>query len=316
MSKTDLSQGTIIHAHEHIDPVFLNTPQFELEALNRALGIRTVLKVETLNPIRSFKGRGTDYFVQNSSQESTFVCASAGNFGQGMAYACRKNQISLVVFAATTANPLKIEQMRRLGADIHLAGADFDGAKDAGKAYAAENGGVFVEDGKVAEVSIGAGTIGLELSQYPDPIDTLLIPLGNGALINGVGTWFKASFPKTKVIGVVAENAPSMQLSWCRDLVVTTETAETISDGIAVRHPVPEALQIMKTTVDDIVQVSDEATIKAMRLVYNFAGIVIEPAGAVGLAAAMMFKKRLLGQIIATPLCGSNMTVEQIAGWL
>lgn len=316
MPKTDLTQSAILHAYERIDPVFLNTPQFELEALSNTLNMQTVLKVETLNPIRSFKGRGTDYFVQQNLPDSTLVCASAGNFGQGMAYACRKHKIPLTIFAATTANPLKIEQMQRLGADVHISGDDFDGAKDAGKAYASENGYVFVEDGQAAEVSVGAGTIGLELSQYPKPIDTLLVPLGNGALITGISTWFKVHSPKTKVVGVVAQNAPSMDLSWRRDLVVTTETAATISDGIAVRQPVPEALEMMKTTVDDIVQVSDEATIAAMRLVHSFVGIVVEPAGVVGLAAAMTFKERLSGQMIATPLCGSNMTMKQIARWL
>ena len=89
----------IAQAHQTIDPVFLNTPQFELEALNAVLNTRLILKVETLNPIRSFKGRGTDYFVKQQRQARAFVCASAGNFGQGIAYACRQQNIPLTVFA-------------------------------------------------------------------------------------------------------------------------------------------------------------------------------------------------------------------------
>lgn len=178
---------TIEQAAEVIDPVFLDTPQFELDALNDTLGMRLVLKVETLNPIRSFKGRGTDLFVAQHVSEGPFVCASAGNFGQGMAYACQKRGIPLTVFAAKKANPLKLGRMERLGATVTLAGHDFDAAKAAAKTHAAENGWVFVEDSRDPETATGAGTIGLELSRYPEPLDAVLVPLGNGALINGIG---------------------------------------------------------------------------------------------------------------------------------
>ena len=312
----ELSPQAIEQAAHSIDPIFLNTPQFELDALNDLLGLRLVLKVETLNPIRCFKGRGTDYFVKQNADAVSFVCASAGNFGQGMAYACQKQTIPLTVFAAETANPLKLERMKQLGADIRLAGTDFDAAKDAAKAYALANAQPFVEDGQAAEIAAGAGTIGLELGKYPDPMDTLLVPVGNGALINGIATWYKHSHPGTTVIGVVAAGAPAMDLSWRQRQRVTTERAETIADGIAVRNPVPEALLSMAATVDDIVQVSDDAILKAMRVIHSLVGIVVEPAGAVGVAAAMTAKDRFVGRLVATPLCGSNLTETQVAQWL
>ena len=316
MSEPALSQQAIAAAFDIIDPVFLNTPQFELDALNDALNTRLVLKVETLNPIRSFKGRGTDYFVSQHVSEGPFVCASAGNFGQGMAYACKKRDIPLTVFAAETANPLKLERMKRLGATVTLAGRDFDAAKAAAKSYAEKKALVFVEDSRDPETATGAGTMGLELSRYPESLDTILVPLGNGALINGIGAWFKATRPDTKIIGVVAAGAPSMDLSWRSGEVVTTETADTIADGIGVRVPVPEALQSMKNTVDDIVQVSDEDILEVMKLAHTLAGVVLEPAGAVGLAAAKVYADRFSGQLVATPLCGSNLTEEQMAKWL
>ncbi len=311
-----LQPETIEHAARVIDPVFLNTPQFELDTLNEALGTRLVVKVETLNPIRSFKGRGTDYLVSRHEDERTFVCASAGNFGQGMAYACRKRGLTLTVFAAETANPFKVERMRYLGAEVKLAGYDFDGAKGAAKAYAEQHGAVFVEDARDPETAVGAGTIGLELSRYPEPLDAVLVPLGNGALINGVGAWFKATSPNTKIVGVVAAGAPAMDLSWRSGEVQTTERANTIADGIGVRIPVPEALRAMRRTVDHILQVEDTAIINAMRLAHQTLGVVLEPAGAVGLAAAHIYKTEFAGQRVATPLCGSNLTMEQIAQWL
>jgi threonine dehydratase len=316
MRHSPITSETISQAYRTIDLTFLNSPQYELDALNAVLGTRIVLKVETLNPIRSFKGRGTDYFVKQHADESAFVCASAGNFGQGMAYACRKQSIPLTVFAAETANPLKLERMRQLGAEVKLVGIDFDAAKEAGKAYALARSHTFVEDGREAEISIGAGTIGLELSHYPEAIDTLLVPLGNGALINGIGTWFKANHPTTQVIGVVASGAPAMALSWHQGHIVSTDAVDTISDGVAVRNPVPEALEVMNTTVDDIVQVSDTATLEAMKLAHELGGTVLEPAGAVGLAAAMIYRNRFANRLIATTLCGSNLTKQQMEQWL
>ena len=316
MDFPSITSDAILNAYGIIDPVFLNTPQYESDAVNTLLEMRLLFKVETLNPIRSFKGRGTDYFVKNNVGKTSFVCASAGNFGQGMAYACRGQNIPLTVFAATTVNPLKLERMRQLGAEIKLAGVDFDAAKEAAKVYALTEKSTFVEDGREAEVSIGAGTIGVELSHYPDSIETLLIPVGNGALISGIAAWFKANHKSTQVIGVVAEGAPSMDLSWRQGSIVTTERVDTISDGIAVRNPVPEALKHMETTVDDIVQVSDQATLQAMKLAHELMGIVLEPAGAVGLAAAITYKNRFKGQLVATPLCGSNLTKTQMQQWL
>src|SRR5262245_61514322 len=120
----------IEEAARRIDPVFLDTPQYVCEPLGDELGCRLALKVETLNPIRSFKGRGADWLVQHLSPGAALICASAGNFGQAMAYACRARSVSLTVYAAESANPLKIERMRAMGARVVLAGADFDAAKE------------------------------------------------------------------------------------------------------------------------------------------------------------------------------------------
>lgn len=316
MSISPISPELIAHAHPLIATEFLHTPQFELDTLNRHLNTRLVLKVETLNPIRSFKGRGTDYFVKQHLETTAFICASAGNFGQGMAYACRQQGIPLTVFAAETANPFKLERMQQLGATVELMGRDFDAAKAAAKAAATTRQQTFVEDGHDVDITIGAGTIGLELSQYPEPLDGVLVPLGNGALINGIGTWFKAHHPTTHMIGVVAAGAPAMDLSWRQGQRVTTESVDTIADGIGVRNPVPAALQTMTTTVDDIVQVSDTAILAAMQLAYTLLGIVVEPAGAVGLAAALVYPDRFADRRLATPLCGSNVTEAQLQAWL
>ena len=294
-----------------IDPVFLNTPQFASEAL------RLVLKIETVNPIRSFKGRGADFLVsQFPADGPALVCASAGNFGQGMAYAARRRGMRVVVFAAESANPLKIERMRALSAEVRLSGDDFDAAKEAARAFANETGGRFIEDGREPAIAEGAGTIGRELCRWPGSLDFVLAPLGNGALLTGIALWMKAHSPRTQVIGVCAAGAPAMALSWRERRVVETAAVGTIADGIAVRVPVPESLPAIERLVDDIVLVDDDALLGAMRLLFRHHGLVTEPAGVAGVAAAKVYESRFRGALIASPICGGNVTAEQAKQWM
>jgi threonine dehydratase len=314
---SSLSLERIREAAVVIDPVFRDSPQFISETLSRRLGMRLLCKVECLNPIRSFKGRGTDYFVHGLGSDSRpLVAASAGNFGQGMAHAARKRGRPVILFAAITANPLKIQMMRSLGADVRLQGAEFDAAKDAARSFAQANNFRYVEDGREPAIAEGAGTIALELGRWPEPIDVVLVPVGNGALINGIGRWLKAFSPQCRIIGVCAVRAPSMAESWRQAKVIETATADTIADGIAVRVPVAPAVAEMARTVDDIVLVSEERLVAAMQLLHQELGLVVEPAGATGVAAALDLTDRLAGQLVATPICGSNVTAEQARAWL
>jgi threonine dehydratase len=243
------------------------------------------------------------------------VCASAGNFGQGMAYAARQHGVGLTVFAARTANPLKLERMRALGAELRLEGADFDDAKAAARVFADHHAVRFVEDSHDLEPTVGAGTIGLELTRDDLRLDAILIPLGNGALLAGVGSWMKHASPSTQVIGVCAAGAPAMEESWRAGRTVTHAHMTTIADGIGVRIPVAQALQDIRPVTDDIVLVEDHQIIDAMRLVHEHLGVVVEPSGAVGVAA-IVAHDRLRHRRVATILCGGNLTPQQMSDWL
>ncbi|HEU5250654.1 MAG TPA: pyridoxal-phosphate dependent enzyme, partial [Thermoanaerobaculia bacterium] len=187
-----LSLERIAEAAAVIDPVFLDSPQFLAESLGRGLDCRLVVKVETMNPIRSFKGRGTEFMTASLDGRSPLVCATAGNFGQGMAWSARKRGLSITVFTSVTANPLKVRRMRALGADVRQVGRDFDEAHAAAKDFAASNGARMVEDGRDAEIAEGAGTIGMELLRWAEPLDAVVVPLGDGALLAGIAHWVKA----------------------------------------------------------------------------------------------------------------------------
>jgi threonine dehydratase len=301
-----------------IDPLFLHSPQWVCEPLADELGVRVALKAETLNPIRSFKGRGADWLVQNLPPGSSLMCASAGNFGQAMAYACRARGVPLTVYAAEAANPLKIARMRAMGAQVVLAGEDFDAAKALAKEEAARQGVRFVEDSRDPEPTEGAGTMALEWLDFPERLDALFIPLGNGAMLAGMATVARARMPETTIVAVAATGAPAMVESLQTGQRVIHERIDTIADGIGVRIPVPEALSDLEGLVDEFVLVPDDLTLRAMRLLHQHAGLVAEPSGAVGLAGVMHLQEaeRLQGRTVGTVICGGNLTPAQMREWL
>ncbi len=311
----------MVRALEAIDPVFLNSPQYPCEPLNAALGCHVTLKAEFLNPIRSFKGRGASFLVhelqrQDPGDQRTIIAASAGNWGQAMAYACRAAGRPIILYASVNANALKVARMRALGAEVRLIGEDFDAAKTHAEAVAAAGGGVMVADGQNVEVSEAAGTIAIELLAGGAQYDAILVPLGNGALLNGMARWVKAASPSTAVIGVSAVGADAMEQSWRTGTLVRPARIDTIADGIGVRMPIPDAVTDMTGVVDDVLLVSDAAIVDAMRLAYQHAGLLIEPAGAAGLAAIHANRQQFSGQRVATVLCGSNLTEAQIQQWI
>jgi threonine dehydratase len=313
-----LSLERIARAPAVIDPAFLDSPQFHAEPLDAVTGAHVVVKVETVNPIRCFKGRGAEHFMTGlpAARGEQLVCASAGNFGQAMAYAGRKRGIPVTVFAAENANPLKLQRMRELGARVELAGSDFDAAKGFAREHARRHGARFVEDGREVEIAEGAGTMALELLRAPLRYDAMVVPLGNGALVTGIGAWVKHHAPSTRVVAVAARGAPAMEHSWRTGTVVRTEHAATIADGIAVREPVPEILEDLRATVDEVLLVDDDSMIRATRLVFNSLGLLVETAGVAGLAAVLQYPERFRDQWLATPLCGGNLTAEQRAQYL
>src|SRR5262249_35704482 len=226
---------------------------------------------------RSFKGRGAEFFVASLSGRPDLVCATAGNFGQGMAFAARKRGLRITIFVDATANSLKIDRMRALGADVRLAKGT-DSAAEA-EAFAAENGALCVVDGREAAIGEGAGTIAMELLRWPEPFDAIVVPLGDGSLLSGVSRWVKAHHPATRMIGVCASGSPAMERSWRAGRVQRHEGVGTIAGGLSVTLPHAEALVDLTGQIDDIVLVEDAAIVEAMRLAQAELGLVLEPSG-------------------------------------
>lgn len=306
----------IVAAYERIAPEFRDTPQFKADALKERLGVSPLIKVETVNPIRSFKGRGASLLMSSVEPGAELVCASVGNFGQGMAYAARARRAELTVFLSENANPLKVDRIKAFGAKIIRTGSDFDAAKHEAKAFAQTSGALFIEDGAAPEITIGAGTIGMELLTGHNSFDVIFVPVGNGALLNGVASWIRKHSASTRIIGVCSQGAPAMAMSWKEGRLISTPDAATIADGIAVREPVPEAVAQMRGLADDMLLVSDASIIEAVKLCFDTLGLLVEPAGAAGIAALIEHRGAFDETDVATILCGGNIAAPQIREWI
>jgi threonine dehydratase len=298
----DLAPEAIRAARERIDPVFIGSPQYVHEGLSARLGVPVIVKVETVNPIRSFKGRGTWVVVAAMAEEGTIgperaiVCASAGNFGQGVAYAARAHGVPAVVFCSTRANRAKVVRMRALGANVIEAGEDFDDARGGSEAYALEYGAELLVDGEDVRISTGAATMALEVTDAVEagllPMPAVaVVPVGNGALINGVGSWLRHAAPACLVLGVQAEAAAAMTLSWRAGRPIDTDSAATYADGIASRVAIPRAVELMQGRVDDMVTVTEAELRAAQAELTQELGITVEGAAAASWAALVAGKR-------------------------
>jgi threonine dehydratase len=296
----DLSLERIESAAGEIDPVFLDTPQFVSARLSDELGRELVVKVETLNPIGSFKGRGTALLGQKLDPSLTWVCSTAGNFGQGLAYAARKHGASIRIFVAPEAPEGKVERMRNLGAEVEVD----DRPEAVAAEYAAADDRILVVDGQDPAIAEGAGTIGVELTQT-EPVDTAVIQLGDGALITGIARWLKARTPQTKVVGVCASGAPAMAESFAAGRPVSIAPTGTIAGALAISEPVPESLERVLALVDEVVLVDDDDLRRAMALIAESVGVLVEPAGAAGVAALKRHPEKMQGNRVAVLLTGA-----------
>jgi threonine dehydratase len=301
-----------------IDPVFRGTPQYEGEQLGAFLGCRITLKVESLNPVRCFKGRGTETVLArliSGNGPQSVICASAGNLGQALAYSSRRRGVGCMVVASDTVNPLKLQRMQVLGAAVHLVHGDIEVARRAARDLADRDGLFLVEDSENLDTCEGAGTIGLELVGARDPFDAVLIALGGGAMATGVGHVFKSLAPSTAVVGVQPEGAPAMTLSWRAGHVVETKTIDTIADDVAGRHPIAVVLDDLLALADDVILVGEDSIRAGMRLLYEHAGLVVEPSAALGVAAVLENRSRYQGAHVATVVCGGNVTPADFRRW-
>jgi threonine dehydratase len=248
---------------------------------------RLWLKREDVHELGAFKWRAALPVVEHYRDEgaSSVVTASTGNHGVATAWAARQLGVEAVVFAPTGASRSKLANLERFGADLRLGGVDVDEAKEAGKAFARDHGLPFFEDGAEPLQYDAYGAIGDEiLDQLDEPPAAVVVPVGNGALLGGIGRALGSRSPSTLRVGVAAKDAPVMALSWEAGQLVGSDRCATIADGLAVRVAVPYAVEALNDAADRMLLVS-EREIAGGVAAFSRAGIRAEGAAGAGLAA-------------------------------
>ncbi len=294
------------------------TPLQFSHSLSKKYQCNVYLKREDLQVVRSYKLRGAYNMMSSLPKEQLqkgVVCASAGNHAQGFAYSCKKLNTKGVVFMPVITPNQKIKQTKMFGEDfieVKLVGDTFDDCAVAAKKYTEENAMTFIppfDDYKIIE---GQGTVGVEILEDQSDIDFLFVPVGGGGLSSGVGTYFKTYSPKTKIVGLEPEGAPAMFEALKNGYPVTLERIDRFVDGAAVKRVGDLTFSICKEVLDDMHLVPEGKVCSTILKLYNEDAIVVEPAGALSIAALDDYADEIKGKNIVCIVSGSNNDIDRM----
>jgi len=300
-------------AYTILKPVIKQTPLERSKTFSHLTGSNVYLKEENLQTTGSFKIRGAYnkiFHLNKEEKKHGVVCASAGNHAQGVAYASTLMGVKSTVFMPIYTPPTKILATKSYGATVVLEGITYDDAAEAAKKYAEQKKMTFVHAFNDNDVIAGQGTIGIEIFESLPQVDAVLVPIGGGGLISGIGLALKTLKPTVKIIGVEAEGAQSMKLSLEKNKIVPLKSIMTIADGIAVKTPKELTFTLAKQYVDTVVTVNDEEIANALYLLLQRTKLVVEPAGAVGLAALLSKKIKFPKKNVVAVLSGGNVNLS------
>ena len=278
------------------------------------------LKREDLQMVRSYKIRGAYNKISSlteTEKQQEIICASAGNHAQGVAYSCNLLKIKGKIYMPKTTPKQKVKQVQLFGksyVEIILTGDTFDDAYLSAMTYATENNKIFVHPFDDIKVIAGQGTVGLEILEIlKEPIDYIFVPIGGGGLISGLSTVFKQLSPKTKIIGVEPEGAPSMKTSITNGVNTALKTIDKFVDGAAVKKVGNLNFEICKKNIDDIILVPEGKVCTTILRLYNEEAMVVEPAGALTIAALDFYATEIKGKNVVCIVSGSNNDIERTA---
>jgi threonine dehydratase len=306
----------IREAKSRLEGVVYNTPLAYAPILSKELDANIYLKKENLQLTGSFKIRGAFNKISLLSElekKAGVVAASAGNHAQGMAFSAKHYNIDATIVMPEATPLTKISGVKAYGAEVILHGSNYDEAYLFATGYAKEHNKTFIHPFADDAVIAGQGTIFLEIFEKLEEIDMIIIPIGGGGLISGIASAAKQLKPSIKIIGVVASGASAMNTSYKAKAPIDNLSVKTIADGIAVRDVTPKMLEYVLELVDEIVEVEDQEIASAILFLLEKQKIVVEGAGAVGLAAIMHHKLDIKNKTIVLPLSGGNIDVTMLS---
>lgn len=303
----------VLKANIRLKDIADRTPLMPNINLSEEYGAKVFLKREDLQVVRSYKIRGAyNKIVSLSAEEQRagIVCASAGNHAQGVAFSCQKLGIKGKIFMPVTTPQQKIKQVKLFGKDwveIVLVGDTYDDTYAETVADAEKNKRTLVPPFDNEKIIEGNATVALEiLEQTKEPIDYLFIPVGGGGLVSGVGSYFKKLSPNTKIIAIEPEGAPAMKVSVEKGKIITLENINKFVDGAAVQRVGNLNFEIARQVVDQFVTVPEGKVCSFILKLYNEEAIVVEPAGALSVAALDFFRDEIKGKTVVSIISGSN----------
>lgn len=308
--------GTVVY--RHLQP----TPLLNWPLLDEETGVRIFLKHENHLPTGAFKVRGGLSFMARFAAEHPgrgVITATRGNHGQSIALAAGLYGVAATIVVPEGNNPEKNAAMRGFGARVIEHGRDFDAAREEVARLATTEDLHYIHSANEPELINGVGTYAVEIieemARRGERIDAVFVPIGLGSGICGVITAFRALSPGTRIIGVQAEGAPSIYLSWREGRIIETAEARTFADGVATRVPASLTFEIIRRGVDEIVLVDDSAVIRAIRTLWRTTHNMAEGAGAIATAAVIERRAEYAGQTVVPILCGGNLdtaTLRQV----
>jgi len=308
----------VLDAARQIRPYLQPTPLRRYPPLERLVGTELYVKHENHNPTGAFKVRGGINLVSRLSEEERkrgVIAASTGNHGQSVAYASRLFGVSAIICAPAAANPVKVEAMQDLGAEVILDGERYDDSRRNADRLAREQGYRYIHSGDEPLLIAGVGTHTLEVLQEQPHVDTVIVPIGGGSGAAGACIVAKAVNPGIKVIGVQSDQAQAAYLSW-KSGSLQEAPNQTRVEGLATATPFELPQRILRRLLDDFVLVSDDEIDAATAVMIEKTRTLVEAAGAASLAAALKLRDQLRGRTVALICSGGNISPAQLKALL
>ena len=306
----------VLAARKRIAPYLRPTPLYRYPALDAMAGAQLWVKHENHQPVGAFKVRGGVNLVSQLTADERrrgVISASTGNHGQSVAYAADLFGVRAVICMPEQANPVKVESMRALGAEVLFHGRDFDEAREYCEKQAVEHRYRYIHSGDEPALIAGVATYTLEILEARPDTEVIVVPIGGGSGAAGACVVAKAVRPSVQVIGVQSEAAPAAYRSW-RAGTLVEDTNSTFAEGLATRTAFELPQRILRNQLDDFVLISEDALRSANRLMIEKTRNLVEPAGAAALAAVLSAPGRFAGRTVAIVCSGGNISPVQLAG--
>ncbi len=304
----------VLKARRQIRPYLRPTPLYAYPSLSRLIGAEVWVKHENHQPVGAFKVRGGVNLMSQLSEDTRrrgVIAASTGNHGQSIAYAARLFGVRAIICVPERANPVKVESMRNLGAEIVPHGRDYDDAREYCERLAADEGYRYVHSGNEPLLIAGVATETLEILEEQPEVEVIIVPVGGGSGAAGACIVAKAAGRGVQIIGVQSAAAPAAYKSWTARRLVD-DKMETFAEGLATRTAFELPQRILWEYLDDFILVSDDEIRLAQRLMIEKTRNLVEAAGAAALAAALKMKERLAGRNLALVCSGGNVSPDQL----